>query len=467
VEGDRKYLGWLTNQGSATQLLAGRFDSIDKFEKRYRQPNLQKPNVLDRLLETGDPKVALAVAPPIDPADASPTNSGLTRNDLVPISGGPTPKLGAPIIARNGRVALQYIVKAAAGAARITGGTIEVNGKRVAPLVVGRDGSTAGGPVDVPIPDGSESVVSLVVEDAKGVRRSVHVPVINPNPFPPARRRSRLEILSIGSETFANKRLPTIQHARNDALALAEFLRDRMIDPATGTRFAPGRTHIRTFVEPREIAAGPLTRALDALRNAEGDEKLVENDAVAVVLESHFFSHNAQPLIATAEPGDALVPGSISAADLAERLGELAGRGCRVVVLLDVIHELDASAWGNDLEFKDWIRQLQLRRNVATFVASAYGPSLPLNGKNPDPGRYRAFAEGVQNSIRASGSSGVRKPAGAMTFFEFDQSVRHSVLENTRQKQRTGGYLPETMRDLPFLDTTESGYRTEKNVPYR
>jgi hypothetical protein len=42
----------------------------------------------------------------------------------------------------------------------------------------------------------------------------------------------------------------------------------RMIDPATGTRFAPDRVRIRTFVEPTEVAAGPPTSELDSCHRA-------------------------------------------------------------------------------------------------------------------------------------------------------------------------------------------------------
>jgi hypothetical protein len=185
---------------------------------------------------------------------------------------------------------------------------------------------------------------------------------------------------------------------------------------------------------------------------------------VAVVIESHFFSHRSQPLFATAEPGDALVPGSISAADLAERLGEMASRGCRVVVLLDAVHKLDSQAWEDDLEIKEWIRQLQMRSHVATFVASSHGPSFPLNGKVPDARRNRAFAEGVLNVIAAGSASRLRKPGGGpMTFFDFDRTLKDSILENTRRKQNAGSYLPETISsEFPFLDTTE--FRTPVRV---
>jgi WD40 repeat protein len=459
VEGDRKFLGWLTNRGSVTQLLAGRYDSSDKFEPRFRQPKAPRPNVLDTLLDTGDPLVALAATPPVPPAVASPLTSGIDEIALTPGPpvAGPAPAPGAAIVARGGVATLQYLIKAARGAAPIARGSIAVNGKTVAPVVVGADGSTAAGPVVVPIPDGPNAQVTLEVVDQKGVTRSIHVPVLNPDRPAVARRRSRLEIIAIGSETFADKRLSMIQHARSDARELAGFFRDRMIDPATGSRFAADRVRVWPFVEPREVAAAPLTRALDSLKNAEGDERLVANDAVVVVIESHYFSYRSQPLFATAEPGDGLVPASISAADLAERLGAMVKQGCRVVVLLDAVHKVDSQAWGDDVEIKEWIRHLQISSNVATFVASSYGPSLPLNGKAPDARRNRAFAEGVLNVVTAGSASRLRKPGGGpLTFFDFDRTLKDSILENTRRKQHAGTYLPETIsNESPFLDTTE------------
>src|SRR5436309_404828 len=73
IAGDRKFLGWLTNRGvdnSPNRLLAGQFDTIDKFEKRFRQPKAPTANALDRLLDTGDPIQAASAAPAV-PADVA------------------------------------------------------------------------------------------------------------------------------------------------------------------------------------------------------------------------------------------------------------------------------------------------------------------------------------------------------------------------------------------------------------
>ena len=43
-----------------------------------------------------------------------------------------------------------------------------------------------------------------------------------------------------------------------------------------------------------------------------------------------------------------------------------------------------------------------------------------------------------------------------MTFFDFERTLKDSVLANTRRKQQTGSYLPETiLSEFPFLDTNE------------
>ncbi|WP_435009990.1 WD40 repeat domain-containing protein [Tundrisphaera lichenicola] len=463
VEGDRKYLGWLTNRGSVAQLQSARFDTIDKFEKRFRQPKAPAPNVLDRLLDTGDPLGALAALLPVAPTTPGPRNSGMEEVALtpgpspdIPAPVGPAPGPGNPALAVGGRILLDYAIRAATGAARIARASILVDGKSVAPIAIEADGASVAGRVDLPVPGGRASVLTLETVDTLGVVRTTQLPVSNPEPPAPGRRASRLEIIAIGSESFADKRLPPIPHARRDAEDLAQFLKDRLIDPATGSRFAPERVRVRTFVD-REVAAGPLTEALDDLRSGEGSEALNSDDVVALVLETHFFSHRSEPMFATAEPPDDLAPPSISAADLSERLGTLARLGCRVVVLLDSVHKIESMSREENLEIKDWIRQLQANSHVASFIAADHGPSRPIPGPRPSVGPHRAFAEGFLSVLEARSAGRLRTPGnGPMTLFEFQRTLIDSVLERTGRKQHARGYLPETISmDAFFLDARE------------
>ncbi|MCP6335901.1 hypothetical protein NL449_28180, partial [Klebsiella pneumoniae] len=70
VAGDSDSIGWQTNRGTVDGLLAGTFDPIRRFEARYRQRRTVQPNVLDRLLDTADPRAAVAGIAPVPPADA-------------------------------------------------------------------------------------------------------------------------------------------------------------------------------------------------------------------------------------------------------------------------------------------------------------------------------------------------------------------------------------------------------------
>ncbi len=84
ADGDRKFLGWLTNRGTSvrgnvSQLLSGTYDSIDKFSARYRQPKAPAPNVIDRLLDLANPVLAEAPVPPVP--------AGCARSDQQPVEG--------------------------------------------------------------------------------------------------------------------------------------------------------------------------------------------------------------------------------------------------------------------------------------------------------------------------------------------------------------------------------------------
>ena len=138
-------------------------------------------------------------------------------------------------------------------------------------------------------------------------------------------------------------------------------------------------------------------------------------------------------------------PPSLSAGDLAARLGELSRLGCRVVVMIDAVHEVKVPGWDNEIE--DWIRRLQAEARVVAFVASDHGPSSSVGDG------HRAFAQGVLDVLKARSAGRVRKPSGVMTLFDAQRTVTDSVLTLTGRKQHAQCYIPESLPpQAPFLD---------------
>ena len=169
---------------------------------------------------------------------------------------------------------------------------------------------------------------------------------------------------------------------------------------------------------------------------------------MAVVVESHFLDFHSRRLLATTEPdlGEPEPP-SISASDLSVRLGEFTKLGCRVVVLVDAVHEIKGAAW--DKEIQEWVRQLQTQAHAVTFIAADHGPSSP-NGNG-----HRVFAQGVLDVLKARSAGRLRKPGGAMSLFDFERTVVDAVLQQTGRKQHAQLYLPDTLSyQVPFLDTS-------------
>ena len=440
ADGDRRFLGWLTNRGTVAQLLAGTFDSIDKFEAKYRQPR-SPGNVLDRLLDTADPLQVVAAA---NPAVPDPTTSRLDALAITPAD--PAIRPPGPVAVAAPTLPVNYRAVAATGAALIRELWVEINGKRlldnlspVAPVRVVQ------GQLALPIGAERDVRANLVVIDALGVRRSQPLDISNQAPPPPKPRRSRLEVVAIGAADFSDKRFPRVEFAEEDARDLARFLGDRLIDPATGARFGPDQVHVHSFLGS-QVARGNILTSLDELRKAALAGDLGLGDVVALVVESHFLEFHSKRLLLTTEPDSGeSEPASLSATDLADRLGEFTRLGCRAVVLVDAVHEIKGTA--REVDIQEWVRQLQSQANAVAFIAADHGPSSP-NGDG-----HRAFAQGVLDVLKARSAGRPRKPGTAMSLFDFGRTVTDTVLEQTGRKQHAQLYLPDTMSfQVPFLD---------------
>ncbi|WP_435018690.1 hypothetical protein TA3x_000675 [Tundrisphaera sp. TA3] len=444
--GDRDTIGWQTNRGTAARLQAGLYDAIARFEPRYRQRRSVQPNVIDRLLETADPRAALAaLIPPPPPeapnAPAAPSNSRLEMLAILPAEPAPVDR---PAAVAGPTLAVRYEAAAAQGAALLRSLWVEVNGRRVADLLAGPPVPTAQGLREIPVDDARVGRVTLVAVDEKGVERTQSLDVASQAPPAPARRPARLEIIAIAADRFADARLPAIPRAERDARDLARFLGRHLVDPTTGRRFDPDRVRTREFLGDG-LASSPLLAAFDEFR--AGAAPPGPGDVVALVIESHYLDIRSRPLIASAEASasDDPTPPALSAGDLAGRLGDLARLGCRVVVLIDAVHKVEVPGWENDVE--DWIRRLQSECKVAALVASDHGPSLATGID------HRAFAQGVLDVLKAKSAGRLRKPTDVMTIFDAQRTIVDTVRSSTGRRQHVQCYLPEILPpQAPFLD---------------
>lgn len=443
--GDSDSIGWQTNRGSVARLQASLFDPIRRFEPRYRQRRAVQPNLLDRLIDTADPRLALAaLAPPPPPdapnAPADPATSRLALLALAPVASPAV--LAGPVGAIQPTLNLRFEALAAEGAARLRSLRVEVNGRRVADLLAGPPAASVRAERAIPIGGARAGRVTLVAVDERGVERSE---VLDVRPAParapePARRPARLDVVSLASDRFFDPRLPAIPRAERDGRDLARFLARHLADPGTDRRFPEAQARTREFLGDA-AAAGPVLAALDEIRDGGPAGPPAPGDVVAVVVESHYLDLESRPRIALAGPsptsGDEPGPAGVAAGDLAGRLGDLARQGCRVVVLVDAVHAIKEPGWQTGIG--EWVRRLQAEARVAVFVASESRPSLATGDG------HRAFAQAVLDALTPAGSARVRKSDAPVSAYELKRTVADAVLTLTGRRQHAVALLPDSL----------------------
>jgi hypothetical protein len=162
-------------------------------------------------------------------------------------------------------------------------------------------------------------------------------------------------------------------------------------------------------------------------------------DAVFVVIESHFLHYEGHGFVAGTDLGEESPPvPALPAEFISETLGRLAAVGCRVVLLTDILHRPISREKRE--QFKEWLRDLYKRRNVIVFVASKYGPSLPLS-------THRAFAEALLTSFDVQSRSRIWiGPRGPATLRDFRETVIDRVGE-LAPGQFADVYKPDLITD--------------------
>jgi hypothetical protein len=166
-----------------------------------------------------------------------------------------------------------------------------------------------------------------------------------------------------------------------------------------------------------------------------------EHDIVAVVIASHLLASKEGPLIATADTvgGDPPRP-AFATADLCEVLGQLTDYGCRVVVFVDGVHQLEAPLKS---EIKPFVRDLQRNRRVITFIASKEGPSEVDRIKQSG-----FFTLGVTQVFQGADLAGARKDrSGAYTLDQFRTALQNEVLNLSGRRQRAFCYIPNEVSE--------------------
>jgi hypothetical protein len=291
---------------------------------------------------------------------------------------------------------------------------------------------------DLALPPGRHGVSVIAVNDRGEEQEDTFVAdYTEPRPVVP-----KLVVLSIGVDRFKGRPFPAISFADRDAERVREFL----VAPGGRSRFGSDHT-VDRVIAGAEATSARVSDAFAELDAGRKSGQLGRGDTVFVLLETHVlaFAEGGLILGSDTEPGAPPRP-AVSAAAVADSLGELAGYGCRVVLLLDGVHStLSREA---RMRLNDWVRDLAYKRGVITLTASTDGPSA----RRDAPDRLGVFAKAVADSFSAEGRARARaylSPDAPVTLGDFRDLVTDGVEALTGRKQHVGAYwrhqIPESI----------------------
>jgi hypothetical protein len=422
IVGDRRFLGWQRNRGDIA--LPTDYFSIDKFEAELRQPG-----VLNRLWTTGDLGRALTALP--NPALAAAVLVDQERPPLIRITE-PARRPDAPLSVAGGVLPLRAQVSSE-GRRPIRSLQVLVDSGQGPRFDFNPPLAEIDQRTQLNVAPGLHRV-NVVATNDRGRERTESFDLL----YQPARpREPQLVVRSIGVNIFPGNESLTIPFADRDAQGADRFLADqgRANFPRVNDK-GPLSGEKATAQEIRAVLA-----ELDAMRE-KGEVDI--GDVVILLLESHLITSDRGGLLVGSDVGkpNALPPPASTAlaiSEISEVLGRLADYGCRVMLMVDAVHETTPREW--NARVTEWARDLW-KRNVIAFVASSQGPSQRLAF------RYRrgAFAQGILEALDVPTRARLWvDPKTPLTLNDFQEAVVQRVQDLTARRQVPACYVPETL----------------------
>ncbi len=448
VAGDSTLLGWQINRTTPERPLPTDFFPIRTHERALRQPRSAPGNLIDRLLDTGDEAVVLGEQPrdqaPEIVKDRPPpqlTAQVGAGGAAIREADGPAIDVGGPLPERiamaPGRVVVDWkIVPGPAQAAgqielRVDGQTIRPSERLAIDAAAGV--ATVSQPLDL---DPGTYRLTALARDETGIERAHHLTAEVVGPSRP--KPERLKVLAI-APTFSGP-LPQIPFAQKDAEDLAPFFARHLV-ASSGGPFGAVDFRVKDLLG-REATSERSMAGIDAIAGGSVER----GDMAVVLIESHVLRFDGKTQIAVADSQGVPPAPALSAETVAQKLGSIVRSGCKVVVVLDGVHEGPVGrAWDPDVV--EWIRTLRNEHDVITIVASTRRPSRDYR-----PANHRVLAQAVFESTRAArprSSDGLR----VLTLADFRKAVLDGVVRLTQGRGEAACYIPEGITaGLPFLD---------------
>ena len=439
IEGDSRLLGWQTNPP---------YDAArptDYVPIAAHAGAMNQPAVLERLWATGDVVQALGAIPPAQIPERIAEQDQPPRITLAAGPGvAPPPNPGDVWAVAVARPRVVFTLSSD-GKSPIRERKIVLGEKRVVQPALAAPTGELSETVDLDLQPNQRTRLLIEAVNTGGGRRTLTHDLVytppQPPPAPPAPPPPRLFLVSIGADTYVNSLITPVKFADQDAERLAAFVAAHLVSAEAG-RLACDGPRILTG---SRASARSIEQELDRLHQILQEKKLRPGDVVALVIAGHLLAAREGARLAAhdTDPGDPPRPAAL-ARDLAALLGEFTDYGCRAVVFLDAVHPLGESLSSS---IKPFVRELQQKRGVITFVASKEGP-----GGADETARLGLFAlglTGVFQSANLAGQTGDRK--AVYTLDQFKTALRTRVLMLSERHQEAACYIPlEVFERTPF-----------------
>lgn len=439
IVGDRRYLGWHRNPADITQPTD--YFTADKFERELRQPAL-----LGRLWATGDLAQAEVGRPP-----AVPDTARLVDGERPPVVRivEPVHRPDVPLTVQGARLPVRVLASA--------------DGRRpirlLRFLVDSRQGPQFNLNSVPQVDQRAELTVSpglhrinVVVSNDRDRTRTESFDLIS---VQPQERRPRLVVRGIGVSRFNGKDSLAIRFADRDVRDVEQFL-TRQAKPLAS------QVDRHDALVDEKAPATAIRELLADLTGQCDKGTLGDGDMVLFMVESHVLTCDQGGFLAGADVGPGLPPvPAVPTAEFTDSLARLADYGCRVILMVDGVHETTPPEWHSRVN--DWARQLW-KRNVVAFVASSQGPSQRI--RFPATTRHGAFAQGILESLDAPARSRLWvASANPLTLRDFQEAIVQRVQDLTSRQQVPACYVPETIPSRMAILSSQPGREPAEAPP--
>ncbi len=461
IRGDSTLLGWQINRSLDGSKPTEYFPALT-YEKELRQPRDKPDNKIDVLLRTGDPNVA-AIERREEPAPEAESQPPRITARLGPGGAAPVMADARPLVAGD---AVPPMIRVPEGQFALDWLVETWQDLPPGPFEVRVDGEVALPPARPALDPASKQAmvpfrrvlspgtyrVTALAKSGKGISRAAYIDVeVVPEPkrvppLPPP-REPRAWLLALAPAFSADSTLREIKFSGRDANDLLSFFGQHTLS-IDGRRVQPPL--LARGAAPLVGHDATAAKFLAALKSL-GEAPVEPGDMAVVVVETHVVRHNRVSWLAAADTRALPGEGAVSADTVSATLGSLVRQGCRVVLVLDCVHEAPAGRtleekWDTDIT--EWVKSLYNEHDVITLVASLRHPVPDSSQRN------RALAQAILRSVSADRPRSRSGKSDVLSLADFRGAVITEMRRSTQMRAEPDCFIPVAFpAGVPLLST--------------